>query len=62
MPDQPTATPTRKVLVGVAAGSLMTIVAWAAKEFAGVVIPAEVALAASTVLVFIVQYAVPNAE
>jgi hypothetical protein len=40
----------------------MTILAWASKAFAGVEIPAEVALAGSTVLVFILQYFVPNPE
>lgn len=54
--------PNRKVVVGAAAGALMVIVAWACKEFFGVVIPAEVALSASTVLVFLVQFSVPNAE
>lgn len=59
MPDN---TPHRKVLVGAACGGIMTILAWASDAFAGVKIPAEVALAGSTVLVFVVQYLVPNAE
>lgn len=54
--------PNRKVVVGAAAGALMTIVAWVSKAFAGVDIPAEVALAGSTVIVFFVQYFVPNVE
>lgn len=54
--------PNRKVVVGVAAGAAMTIIAWASKAFAGVEIPAEVALAGSTVIVFFTQYFVPNAE
>lgn len=61
-PVPPSAKPIRKVVVGAAAGAFMVIVAWASKQFAGVEIPAEVALAGSTVLVFIVQYMVPNAE
>lgn len=54
--------PNRKVVVGAAAGGLITIIAWASKAFADVEIPAEVALAGQTVIVFIIQYAVPNAE
>lgn len=54
--------PHRKVVVGAAAGAAMTILAWASKAFAGIEVPAEVALAGSTVIVFLVQYLVPNAE
>jgi hypothetical protein len=54
--------PNRKVVVGAMAGAVMTILAWCSQAFAGVVVPAEVALAGSTVIVFIVQYFVPNAE
>lgn len=54
-------TPSRKVTVGLVAGSVMTILAWASKQYAGVEIPAEVALAGATVINFILQYVVPNA-
>jgi hypothetical protein len=54
-------TPDRKITVGLVAGSVMTILAWASKQYAGVEIPAEVALAGATVINFILQYAVPNA-
>ena len=54
-------TPDRKITVGLVAGSVMTILAWASKQYAGVEIPAEVALAGATVITFILQYAVPNA-
>lgn len=54
--------PSRKVNVGLAAGAAMTILAWASKVFGGVEIPAEVALAGSTILLFILQYCVPNSE
>lgn len=53
--------PSRKVTVGLVAGSLMTILAWASKQYAGVEIPAEVALAGATVINFVLQYMVPNA-
>ncbi len=52
--------PNRKVNVGLAAGAVMTILAWISKTYAGVEIPAEVALAGSTVIVFLLQYAVPE--
>jgi hypothetical protein len=54
--------PNRKVVVGAFAGAAMTILAWCSDAFLGVKIPAEVALAGSTVIVFVVQYFVPNAE
>lgn len=53
--------PSRKVTVGLVSGSVMTILAWASKQYAGVEIPAEVALAGATVINFILQYAVPDA-
>jgi hypothetical protein len=40
----------------------MTVLAWISKTYAGVEIPAEVALAGSTILVFVLQYAIPNPE
>lgn len=62
MADQPSSVPNRKVLVGAAAGAGMTILVWISKAFFGVEVPAEVALAGATVIVFILQYTVPNAE
>jgi putative flippase GtrA len=53
--------PDRKITVGLVAGSVMTILAWTSKQYAGVEIPAEVALAGATVITFILQYMVPNA-
>lgn len=50
--------PNRKVNVGLAAGAVMTVLAWISKTYAGVEIPAEVALAGATIIVFILQYAV----
>jgi hypothetical protein len=51
--------PDRKVTVGLVSGSLMTILAWASKQYAGVEIPAEVALAGATVINFGLQYFIP---
>lgn len=54
--------PSRKVTVGLVAGSVMTILAWCSKQYAGVEIPAEVALAGATVINFVLQYFVSDAE
>lgn len=54
--------PSRKVTVGLVAGAIMTILAWISKTYAGVEIPADVALAGATVINFILQYATPNAQ
>lgn len=54
--------PDRKVTVGLVSGSLMTILAWASKQYAGVEIPAEVALAGATVINFALQYFIPDAS
>ena len=53
-------TPNRKVNVGLAAGAAMTIFAWVSKAYAGVEITAEVALSGSTLIVFILQYCIPE--
>jgi len=44
-----------KVTVGVFAGSVMAVAAWASDAFGGVVVPAEVAVAAATALTWILQ-------
>jgi hypothetical protein len=54
--------PNRKVTVGLVSGSLMTILAWASKTYAGVEIPADVALAGATVINFALQYFIPDAS
>lgn len=54
--------PTRKVTVGAFTGALMVVIAWAIKQWGHVDVPAEVAVAASGVLTFAVQYMVPDAE
>ena len=50
--------PQRKVGAGALAGSLSALVVWIAGAN-GIVIPAEAAVALSTVLTFIVSYFVP---
>jgi hypothetical protein len=52
--------PNRKVNVGLAAGAIMTILAWISKAFGGPEITAEVALSGSTLIVFVLQYLVPE--
>jgi len=53
--------PDRKVTIGLMSGAVMTILAWASKQYAGVEIPAEVALAGATVINFGLQYFIPSA-
>lgn len=53
--------PNRKVTVGLVSGAVMTILAWASKQYAGVEIPADVALAGATVINFALQYFIPDA-
>lgn len=60
--SEQTAKPSRKVTVGLVSGSTMTILAWCSKQFAGVDIPAEVAIGGATVINFILQYLIPDSE
>lgn len=53
---EPNAVPTRKVAVGGAAGAIATIVVWASKAYAGVEIPAEIAVALTALVTFALQY------
>lgn len=55
---EPTNKPTRKVTAGLMAGALATIICWASKAYGHVEIPAEVALALSTLFTFALQYTV----
>jgi hypothetical protein len=50
----------RKVAVGAAVGGFVSILTWCVSQFAGVVVPAEVGIGATTLLTFIAQWAVPN--
>ncbi len=52
--------PTRKVYTGAVAGAAMIIVAWAAKAFGKIELPAEVAMAGTTIITAFVQYFVPD--
>lgn len=54
--------PTNKVAAGVFAGSIVAVIAWAVRQFYKVDIPAEIAMAGSTAITFVVQYLVPDAE
>lgn len=53
--------PTRKVAIGAVAGAAMIIIAWCAKAFGKVELPAEVAMAGTTIITAVVQYFVPDA-
>ena len=50
--------PTRKVNAGGITASLAVVIVWAAKEFARVEVPAEIAVAMTGILAYIVQYIV----
>ncbi len=50
----------RKVAVGGACGGLVSILAWGLDAGYGIKVPAEVAIAATTVLTFVVQWVGPN--
>lgn len=52
--------PRRRTIAGLLAGSIITILTWASKAYGGVEIPAEVALAGSTLITFLLQYFIPN--
>jgi hypothetical protein len=54
--------PTNKVAAGVLAGALMVLLAWAVKTFAQIELPTEVSMAGSTLITFVVQYFVTDAE
>ncbi len=55
-PDATKELPTQKVTVGMAAGALAMLLAWAFSEIAKVVVPAEIAIAFSIVLTFVAQH------
>ena len=52
--------PERKVNIGAGMGGFAMVGAYAIQAYTGQPIPAEVAIAASTFLTFLVQYMVPN--
>lgn len=62
MPENLTLLPTRKVGIGVAVGGLCALVIWALDEFAGRTMPGQAAVGLSSLLTFVAQYIVPNAE
>lgn len=53
--------PSRKVNAGGAVAAATVILVWAAKRFFEVDIPADIAVAISGLLTYLVQWAVPNA-
>jgi hypothetical protein len=50
----------RKVVFGLVAGAVMTILAWLSKTFAGIEIPGDVYGAGSTLIVFFIQWKTRN--
>lgn len=59
---EPSAKPTRKVTVGLAANSAVALLAWILKLSWGIEIPAEQALSIMTLVTFVLQYAIPDSE
>lgn len=51
--------PTAKVMVGAMCGAVSMIAAWCMKQFAHIDVPAEIAIAFSTVLSFAASYMTP---
>lgn len=60
MSNQPTATPTRKVTAAGLAGAVTTVAVWAIGAFTGVTVPADVAVAATTILTVGTAYVVKD--
>jgi len=54
--------PTRKVSAGILAGAIVAVAAWASKSYAQVEIPTEIGMAITTIVTFVVQWTVPDAE
>lgn len=54
--------PTRKVTVGAFTAGIVAIAIYCIKLFKGVEVPGDVAVAASGVLTFVMQYITPDAE
>ena len=52
--------PDRKVQVGAGMGGFTAVLAYAIEVHTGTPVPAEIAVAASTFLTFVIQYFVPN--
>lgn len=55
---RPSAIPSRKVAYGGIAGALAAIICWASKAYGGAEIPAEIAVALTTLFTFALQYTV----
>jgi hypothetical protein len=54
--------PQRKVTAGLVAGSLSTLICYVLKAWKGIDVPAEAAVAVTTLFTFGLQYLVPNEE
>ena len=54
--------PSRKVTVGVLAGSIAGLIVWSVKVFAGLEIPAEQGIGLSVILTFVLQYFMKDVE
>jgi hypothetical protein len=53
-------TPERKVTAGVLAGAVSALLVWTLRDYAGIAVPAEQAVAITTVITFTIQWVIPN--
>lgn len=59
---KPKIVPTRKVSVGALAGAVSAVGVWSLRYFADVELPADVAVAGTVIVTFIIQWIVPDAQ
>lgn len=60
--NQVTSYPTNKTIAGGLAGALTAILVWGVKQAWQIDVPAEIAVAISTVITFVVSYVTPPGE
>lgn len=59
---EPTLKPTRKIVVGAAAGGMVAFITWLIEAFHGPTMTASAAVGLSALITFAIQYWIPNAE
>lgn len=62
MPQMQTNQPARKVYAGTIAGALTTVIVWLLRDLAGLSVPEPVAVALTTLIVFLAGYYMPPSE
>lgn len=54
--------PTNKTSIGALAGAITLVIVFCVQQFAKVTIPAEIAMSMTTIITFVTQYFVPDAD